>query len=615
MDINLARAVDTIEARYKEDSTRRERWKRYRRVYEGEVWGEDTPDHLSRVDCGKLFATVSQLAPLMTDSRPIWSVVARNPAVQPIVEEWNRALEFLWEELDMGSKLQAAYQDALLMEQGCLQIDYDETEEEVRVGVVNPMHLVFQRGRHSDLDECAWVCKRRKHTLGDLRRRYPAAAGDIVPDPDDDDGDLDRSSGSLDSFSATNAWATVYELWLRDDTVEDDLKGEDGDEAPKRRRLKYPNGRFVTFTRSGREGKPVLLADYPSPFGHGKPPFVLVYDYRLSHEIWGVGEGRHLMPLVDELNEVLQSVAGKVRNTCRNNYVIDSTVVDAEKVKSDFHRGGQFWVKKNQGGDDLRYTGIEPVPTSPPLQAEFQYIQFLETVLEDLTSVTDIIRGQSAKRERQTAQEFSGLYEAGHTRTRLRVRMLELSVKRVLHRILSVMMEFYRESRYFSNEDSDGGVTYGTISNRLDDARRIISRYVDEEFDAQEEEGEEEPSLHGETDRERARDAALDRLMRALPVGADRVSMRFQILVQSQSSLPTDLQSRANLALRLAQMGIIDAEDTLRHLNWPGWRETIQRMQMNLVQAQGAAAALPGGQDAATFGTETGIEPPALPAA
>ena len=614
-----------IEARWKEDESRRKRWGRYRAVYEGDYWNtQRMPKEYSRIDCGKLFATVSQLAPLMTDSRPVWSVTARHPGLQPLMSEFDKALQFLWSKLRMTRKLRAAYQDALLMEQGCLQIDYDDDEDEVRIGVVDPRHLVFQQGGHDDLEDCAWVAKRRTYTLGDMRRRFPEHAEKIVSDTDKQEADegiqVDSSYGATDPFEASNRWVVVYELWLRDDTVEDDLTNaaDDGRREPKtrRRKLKYPNGRFLVFTRTGRDSKPVMLADYASPFGHGKPPFVMIYDYRLSHAVWGLGEGRHLMPVVSELNDVLQSISFKLRNTCRNNYLIDADQVDEKTVRNTFKRGGQFFVRK-KGSYDKNVPAIEPVPDNAPLQVEFQYVQILERIVEDLTSVTDIVAGQAAKRERQTAQEFSGLFEAGHTRTRMRVRMFEESIEDVLMRVLSIMQEGYTEPHYYMTEDDAGGQTFNRLSNRREDAMRITETYVADQFEAQRSDDLDEPQVDGETNEEAAKAKALDRLMAALPVDEDEpVLAKFDISVQSKSTLPTDIQSNANLALRLAQLGITDAEDTLEKLNWPNRKAIIERMRRNAAMAEEAAAQIPAGgaQDAASYGTETGIEPPALPA-
>lgn len=608
-DIDLARVVRTIERRWEADAARRKKWDRYRAIYEGEYWLADTPAQLSRVECGKLFSTVSQLAPLMTDSRPVWSVVARDPIFQPVVEQWSKALEYLWDVLDMSYKVNDCYQDALLMEQGAFYVDYDPDEEEVSVEVVDPRHLVFADGDYADIGECPWVAKRRGYTLADVRRTYPESAERVVPDTLRDwDGRPD------DAFSVSTRWVTVYELWMRDSTVEEELEETPSDETRGRRRpgrLKYPNGRVLVMTKSGIEGEPVLLDDYPSPWLHGKPPFVLVYDYRLAHSVWGIGEGRHLMPIVDELNDVLQSIAGKIRNACRTNYAVDPNVLDIDEFKKNFHAGFQVFSKKGQDSVDPRYTGAEPIPQLPPIQAEFQWVNYLSDLVEDLSSVTAILKGQAGKRERQTAEEWSGLYEAGHTRTRLRVRNMERSVEQVLELILLVAIDRYDQPRHFHLRD-DAGVTFGSMSNSREDAQRLVAEDVDDQMAFQRAEGVDTPSVHGQTDPAQAKAVALQRLERALPVGDDRVRMRFDLVMQSQSTLPTDLQSRANLALRLAQMGMIDAEDTLKRLQWPGWQETIQRMQSNMAAAQGAMPQVQGGQDATTYGSESRIEPPSL---
>ena len=586
--MNLERTVSTVDRRYKEDESRRDRWAEYRRIYEGEYWKEGMDEFLSKVDSGKLFSTVSQLAPLMTDNRPVWSVVARDPVLQPVIEQWSKALKYLWDVLKMSSKINNAYQDALLMEQGILQVEWDDDKEEVAVEVVDPRHLVFAPGDYDELEDCPWVCKRKAYTLSDVRRTYPDKAEDIVGDTDM------KNEYDDDVLSSTTQWVTIYELWMRDDTVEEDLETEDAKKEGEKvkKKLKYPNGRFITFTKNGKEGKPVLLDDHASPYGHGKPPYVMIYDYRLSHSIWGLGEGRHLMPIVDELNDMLQSISGKFRNTARPNYAVDPYILEENDIKNNFHRGFQFFSKKNVRTEDVRYPGIDLMPQAGPLQSELQYINYLSDLIEDLTSVTAILKGQSGKRERQTAQEWSGLYEAGHTRTRLRVRNMEWSVGRLLELILHIAMENYNEEHVFSTrEDTAVEPEYGRISNTRQMAEDLVMQDVDEKFTAMEEDtdGEETPMMYGETNRDDAKRSALERLIQALPVEQNKVLIRFMLTMQSQSTLPTDVQSKANMMIQLGSLGFVDAKAVLETLQITNADEIIERMQQNLLAAQQAA--------------------------
>lgn len=611
--IDLKKAAETIDRRWNADKALRESWERFRVLFSSGFWKQTMAAHLSKVDAAKLFATVSQLAPLMTDSRPIWTVTAREPSLQPVAELWNKALGYLWDHLDMGEKITASYQDALLMETGVLMVGWDPDDEEVSVDVGDPRNLVFPDGGYNDLDECPWVCQRRQYTVADVRRTYPDTSEDIVPDAVQ--REEDRLGYESDQFESHNDWVTVYELWMKDDTVDDELNDET-EEPPKKKKMKYPNGRILVFTSSGRKSEPVELDSYPSPYEHGKSPYVLVYDYRLAHSVWGIGEGRHLLPLLEELNEVLQSISGKIRNACRPNYVLDPRFLDESDVKANLHRGYQIFVKKSQEEGDARYTGIELVPMSPPLQQEYQYVTLLEGLIEDVTSVTEILKGQAAKRERQTAQEYSGLYEAGHTRTRLRVRNMEKSIERTLTRILDVSMQFYEEERPISQRDDDGALSFDYVGNGRAVAERAVMRQVDAEFDRQEREETSEPFM-GETDRDAAKDRALTELIASLPVGEDRVLAKFKVTVQPQSTLPTDQQSRANLATRLVQLGVIDDVDALKHLNWPDRESVIERKKQN---AEAAAMAQAGGMEGVENVESYGpagpqrVEPPALPA-
>lgn len=588
MDLKKVAAV--IEKRWEGDESRRQSWERYTEIYEGRFWHSNMDKKLSRVDTGTLFATVAQLGPLMTDNRPVWSLTARDPVFQPVLEIWNKALTYLWDNLEMSQTINAAYMDALLMEQGVIQVGYDNDENEVSVEVVDPRHIVFPRGGYDDIQKCPWVAKRRAYTLSDVRRTYPEKSADVVADADDKEENLPRDAMNDDEFTRHNQWVTVYWLWQRDDTSEEAL-----DEAtPKgkvKRKLKYPNGRITVFTKTGKQGKPVMLDDFASPFGNGNPPFVFVYDYKLPHSIWGMGEGRHLLPIHDELNSVMQGISGKIRNTCRPNVAADPRIVDVTKVKADLHKGYQVFVKKGQEATDPRYTGIEPVPQNPPLAVEFSYIDYLNAAKEDLTSVTAIQKGAVVNAKRQTAEEWAGLYEAGHTRTRLRVRNLEWSIGRVLELVLMVAMAAYNKPRQFSERDEQGALVFRSISNSREDAIGIVKADVDQQFELQRQDDEvTQPSVYGQTNTEDAKQAAVERLIAALPDKVSPVLMRFDLVVQSQSTLPTDLQSRANMALRLYQQGALPLVELLTRLGWPNAQAIADQVEQQKAAEAGMQA-------------------------
>ena len=577
---NLKKAIDIIERRWRDDKDLRQEWDDYTQTYRSEFWKKDIDEDLSRISVNYLFANIHQILPLMTDNRPVWSVVSRQSEFQPLMNVWNAALHYLWTVLDMDDKLPIAYLDALLAETGFFQVDWDSDEDDVSVEVVDPRHMVFPIG-YDNLDDCPWVCKRRTHPISWVRRTYPEYSDKVQSDrsPEDSENE-ERNSTSDDSFGASNEWVTVFELWMVDDTVEEELEGDgsaDGTEKGKvKTNLKYPNGRFLVFTKSGVDNDPVLLDDYASPYGHGKSPFIPIYDYRRPHQIWGIGEARTVMGLIDDLNETMQSLSSKVRNNSRVNYVVDTNRVDASEFRNKFTRGNQVFESKGVGasptssGQDRPDPGVYLVPVSPPLQSEYKYLEQLVTFIEEISGVTEVSKGVADKKAEQTAQEVSTLIETTYTRTRQRVRNLESSIKKLLHRILSIMMENYTEDHSFYVEQ-DGKATHGKISNQRERAQEITHAAGAEQ--SQQSGKPEDPYDLAE------KDEAMEKLIDSLPGDTDQVIARFDISIQTNSTLPLDKQSLANLVLRLAQMGIADARAVLMTLQFPNAEMIADRIE------------------------------------
>jgi len=59
---------------------------------------------------------------------------------------------------------------------------------------------------------------------------------------------------------------------------------------------------------------------------------------------------------------------------------------------------------------------------------------------------------------------------------------------------------------------------------------------------------------------------------------ADEVYFDFDIQIDTNSTLPLDKQTLANMFIRLAQMQLVDREAVLQTLNIPGWKKIVARM-------------------------------------
>lgn len=256
------------------------------------------------------------------------------------------------------------------------------------------------------------------------------------------------------------------------------------------------------------------------------------------------------------------------------NWLVDeASGIDSESVKTDLPGGGNVW-SYNSGINEMPIRRVEMGTLTPDL---YNYMAMLPRVLEEVTGVTDITKGMASKSERQTAAEVSTLIESSYTRTRQRVRNLEHAIKRVCYLLVDIMQQYYTEIRDF-NIKTDENVDFYQVSN----SKGFMNSMM-----------EPQPNQGGQVNPQEQKDYEDYKKFLETFGDIDEVHADFDIEIQSNSTLPMDRQSLANLFLRLAQMKIIDPQAVIEQLSIPKGEEIVKRMEQ---RAQQAMAAKAGGQ-------------------
>jgi hypothetical protein len=146
------------------------------------------------------------------------------------------------------------------------------------------------------------------------------------------------------------------------------------------------------------------------------------------------------------------------------------------------------------------------------------------------------------------------------------------------------MMQFYTEPRnFYIRKDDD--VQYGVISNQ--------KSFLEETMKPQAHNGLMQDDL-SEEEKEDIED--YEQLIDAI-AETDEVYFDFNIEIQTNSTLPLDRQSLANLMLRLAEMKIVDAQAVLETLRVPGTDKILARLAEQRQREEEAAMAQAGGQN------------------
>jgi hypothetical protein len=579
-----------VDDRYDADKTLRREMATYVSMYENDYWARQGPadQHLSKITANLIFSNINQIAPLMTDSSPIWGLRPRFGFLQTLGNHWNEGLKAVWSDLDMDMKVFMVYLDALVKETGFVRVGYDKDKEDVTVDIADPQFMVFPAG-YEELKDCSWVCERKPKPLSWVWAEFPETIDKVVPDQDlehQEDFFNRINAGDVSIDEAHEKSVMVYDAWIRDPTTEKAMAAAHGtthtDASGKDKKFtkKYPNGRLLMFT-----GNQTLLHDDPSPFHHGMPPWVAVYDYRRPHNVWGMGEVRQVKGLVQELQVQIQAISHHIRNHLRTNYAADASDVEfIENFKKTFTKGDQVYAVNVPAAARGRKVSDMIAPIArPDVPSDIgAWIQLLRDLVEEVTGVTDTSKGIAEKRARQSAREIDVMLETSNTRTRQRVRNLEHSLKNVLTVILSVMQQYYVEPRSFSTQNNDGSSSFGEISNQSDFAVNLYEKELQFrklQMQISEEQGDEK-ALAAEMRLVTAATEDLNAIMDHVDKeGTPELLASFDIEIYTNSQLPIDKQSQASLALQLHRDKAIDRKDVLRKLQWPDGDNVAARME------------------------------------
>jgi len=569
---------------------------RWLKEYEGEWWNKKKlKDQESPIFCNYIFATVETNAPLLTDNRPIWSVRARESHMQEYLNVYSKALEYLWDKLELDWKTYLAVKQSQIWPVGLWKIRFDPDAEfggEVAVEVDDPRTFFISPG-DTDLWNCHYCGTVKQRTLAWVKSNYPDKYKDVEPD-DDSDKKLDKSKA--EDFELQSREVTIYEVWLKDDAIiehvvdELDESGKPTGEKTKKREKKYPNGRYIVFSKNK-----VRLQDNPSPFSHGKPSWIAFYDYQVPHSFWGIPEPQQIENLNQEFNARLQDMVWHCRKHLRPNYLADEgSGLDIPTLKKELPEGDNVFAC-NMSGVEKPLKPVDP----PPFDKTHQDLMAgIGQLIEEVSGVTDISKGMASKKQRQSASEVSILIESSYTRTRQRVRNLEASIKRAAYLMLELMQQYYTEPRTFSMK-RDNEIEFMPISNSPSFLQEVSKP---------------EPQM-GEApedyEQRLTQDEDYQKIIKEFG-DTDQVYASFDIEIQTNSTLPMDKQSLANLALRLGEVQVtplspIDIEAILDILRFPNKDKILKRKKQEQMQMPGP------GQPAGVPPNPQGPRPPGVP--
>ena len=457
------------------------------------------PGYRAKITDNRCFSIVESALPIVTDSRPRAELSARHQEDVPTVKTLKRVYDSKWDELNIEMLNTMVMKDAFIDGEGFLKVWFDPTISEplgdIAITHVNPDYIYKDPdSKHPLLDDAKYIIYRAQTPLELIKMHYPnkAAAldaqtvgalgvlgGDLSSNADVD-ATKEVGTHAYDYGDAQPSESTVYrspteadkyigknqpfltEVWIDDMSLVESTKeyilfsdGKDteysqeslieaeqsgidfevvngADIGKQEFRRKYPHGRIITVCEK------VLLQDRPSPYTHGRMPYVRFFDYQVPHSNRAFGEIDQVIPLQDELNKRKSQVVDFF-NICINPPIVIDRSAGLETKKMT-NRPGQIWPV-NGSTDKIKWLLPPPIPA-----AAFAHIDQINKDIDTVSGIHDVTQGR--KPAGITAGiAIESLQEAAQTRLRLKSRFMEYSLKRMAELMVSIIWQYYQEPR------------------------------------------------------------------------------------------------------------------------------------------------------------------------
>ena len=238
----------------------------------------------------------------------------------------------------------------------------------------------------------------------------------------------------------------ILEMWCRDwVTMDETVEGK--------KQLKYPKGRVITcLPELG-----ILLSDKKNPYKDGKFPFVLMKNYDIPFEFWGVGEVEQVMSPQHYVNELTNQIIDNAKNTANMQWIIDkNSGIGQGKLTN---RPGLV-IRKTPGSEVRRDT--------PPAMPSYvrEQIEVLKKDIQDISGVFDSLKGEQ-QGSVTAASAILALQEASQARIRLKIKLMEASLSELAQIVYSRMQQFWKLDRWVRVTDVEGNPSFREIGAQV----------------------------------------------------------------------------------------------------------------------------------------------------
>lgn len=423
-----------------------DKWKEYMSAYKGTYFqNKNLPDYKSNEISNHVFSTIETIRPIMTDNNPKFLAVPSTPAGMEFSADVQTALDYEWDREKMSLKLPAQLIPMLVYGNAVWFVQWDGKDGEygnISIKPVDPFNI-FPDPLAESVDNSEFLVYATYRNANQIKQQFPEKAS-AIEGSRITMSELVAERDNNDTQDANQV--LILEMWCRDwVTMDETVEGK--------KQLKYPKGRVITcLPELG-----ILLSDKKNPYKDGKFPFVLMKNYDIPFEFWGVGEIEQIMSPQHYVNELTNQIIDNAKNTANMQWIIDkNSGIGQGKLTN---RPGLV-IRKTPGSEVRRDT--------PPAMPSYvrEQIEVLKKDIQDISGVFDSLKGEQ-QGSVTAASAILALQEASQARIRLKIKLMEASLSELAQIVYSRMQQFWKLDRWVRVTDVEGNPSFREIGAQV----------------------------------------------------------------------------------------------------------------------------------------------------
>jgi hypothetical protein len=571
--------------------------------FRGQQWETQRPAYRHSEVINMIFQAIQGSVPIITDSRPKFEYLPRDPSDMEFAELMNMIAEADWAQNNWLIPVTETVYDAHIYGHGFGGFEYDpkgkKGESDIVHDSIDPFSVYPDPNSRDINKKSKYLILAEPVDLECLRDEYPEMGRFVRADvmdvtrgeksdlepfyqlriPIDETQSLRDSAGSVEGILDQKALKKTCYL-LDDSTYNEETTNEAG-EPLKIEKKRFPNGRKIVIAGG------VVLEDGPLPYEDKKFPAARLVNYLLPREFWGMSDVEQLKSPQKIFNKLISFALDVLTLMGNPVWVVDfDSGVDTDNL---INKPGLV-VEKARGSEVSRQEGVQLQPYV------LQLIDRMRDWFDGVSGSTDVSRGVQPGGV-TAAAAISDLQEAAQTRIRLKTRFLDAYLQDLGQMYLSRVLQ-YRDTP-----------TIVRLTNNQN-AAQYFKFHIQQQVD---------PVTGQPVVDERGNPVRMAVVQDMTEGGVNglrqiQIKNNLDVRVSTGTSLPFLKAQKSNEAKDLFDRGLIDQEEVLKTLDWPNYQSVMGRMQkVAMAQQQAEQEAAMAAEQAKTEGALALKSTPAAP--